>query len=224
MSVFLDLKGTTETSWQLGKGGPKLQATAGDFHFHAPNLVDYVDMFANVLHATGNELVLNANAPNTGNNRKYTIKRPTAGMSAALTLHLPPNYGSSGQFLTTDGAGNTSWTTGGGGGTNTVYRGFGVDGFVTNLSNAALPVLITATGTILSVKGYLRTAGTTCDFDIKKNGVSIFSTLPSFGSNQLSSGEVLSTTALAADDVLELDLSNVTGSPQVLTITIRIQE
>lgn len=342
MAIFLDLKGTTQNDLQLGKGGPKFQNTAGDIHFHAPNLVDYVDLFANVLRATGNEIVLNTNASNAGNNRKYTIKRPTSGMSQALTLHLPPNYGSSGQFLQSDGAGNTSWASAGGAGTlvyqvyrtfgasgtmsvatqislplliqgsgtilgvhaylrtaptggsvtydlrkngvsifsvqptfsagqnlatsgtvsssgvlaNDVfelditaasqtsggeditvvltiqesaanansYRGFGIQGFVTNGTNAALPVLITASGTITSVKGYLRAAGTTCDFDVKKNGVSIFSTLPSFAATQFSSGEVLSTTALSANDILELDISNVTGSPQDLTVVIKVQE
>jgi hypothetical protein len=224
MAVFLDLKGTTQTVWQLGKGGPKFQNTAGDFHCHAPNLVDYVDLFANVLRASGNELVLNANAPNTGNNRKYTISRPTSGMSAALTLHLPPNYGSSGQFLQSDGAGNTSWAAAGGGGGTTVYRGFGVQGSIQSNSSVALPVLIVTAGTILSVKGYLRTAGLTCDFDVKKNGVSIFSTLPSFGTTQFSSGEVISTSAIAANDVLELDTSNVSGAPQDLTVVIKVQE
>lgn len=226
MALYLDLKGTTRSDWQLGKGGPKLQATAGDFHCHAPNLVDYVDIFANVLRASGNDLVLNTNAPNTGSNRKYTISRPTSGMTAAVTLHLPPNTGTAGQFLQTDGAGNMTWASGGGGGSAIIYRGFGIGGLVSTGTNAALPLLIRGAGTILSVKAYARTApsGGNVDLDIKKNGVSIFSVLPQIASgSNLSTTGTLSTTAVAVDDILELD---VTGSFSAynLTVTIKIQE
>jgi hypothetical protein len=227
MGVYLDLKGTTQTVFQLGKGGPKFQDTGGDFHFHTPNLVDYTDIFANVLHATGNELVLNANASNSGSNRKYTVKRPTTGMTQALTLHLPPNYGSAGQFLQSDGAGNTSWASAGGGGGGIVYRGFGIGGIVSTGTNVALPLLIRGAGTILSVKAYVRTApsGGAIDLDVKKNGVSIFSALPQIadGAN-LSSTGTLATTAVAVDDILELDVTAAVSNAYNLTLTIKIQE
>ena len=228
MAVYLDLKGTTQDVWQLGKGGPKFQNTAGDFHCHAPNLVDYVDIFANVLRASGNEVVLNANAPNTGNNRKYTIKRPTTGMSAALTLHLPPSYGSAGQFLQSDGAGNTTWASAGGGGGTTVYRGFGLVGQVVTGASVSLPILIRAAGTIQSVKAYCRTAplGGSVDLDVKKNGVTIFSALPSIAASaNLSSTGTLSVTSAAADDILELDITNnASTNAENLTVVIAIQE
>lgn len=158
MAIFLDLKGTTQSTVQFGKGGPKIQSSTGDFHFHTPNLADYVDIFANVLRATGNELVLNANAPNSGSNYKYTVKRPTSGMTSQLTLHLPPNYGSSGQFLQSDGAGNTSWASAGGGASGFTELTGPVN--LTGTYNGFLRVIgdATVTGNV-TVKGDLKVTG-----------------------------------------------------------------
>lgn len=60
----------------------------------------------------------------------YTLSfNPNAAMTANLALTFPPNAGTNGQILSTDGTGNLSWTTGGGAsqwttsGTDIYYNG-----------------------------------------------------------------------------------------------------
>lgn len=53
------------------------------------------------------------------------ILQAASGQGSDLTFRLPPNDGSSGQVLTTDGTGVLSWTTGGGGGGSGDVLGFG---------------------------------------------------------------------------------------------------
>jgi len=62
-----------------------------------------------------NALELNTNAAGSGADWKLTLARPVSGMTAAWTLTLPPNAGTSGYVLQTDGSGNTSWVAQSGG-------------------------------------------------------------------------------------------------------------
>jgi len=228
MAVFMDLKGTTQSTFQLGKGGPKLKSVSGVFQ--ARNAADsaYVDIIAAAINAAGDSITINSDAAEAGADWKLTIARPVAGMTQNLTFTLPGSYGSSGQFLQSDGAGNTSWASAGGGGGTKVYRGFGLSGSVVTGASVALPILIRATGTIQSVKAYCRTAptGGSVDLDVKKNGVTIFSALPSIAASaNLSSTGTLSVTSVVADDILELDVTNNAASfAQDLTVVIAIQE
>lgn len=235
MGVYMDLKGTTQPDFQLGKGGPKFQNTAGDIHFHAPNLIDYVDLFANVLRATGNEIVLNANAPGTGSNRTYTLKRPTSGMSQAIELHLPPTYGSSGQFLKTDGAGNLSWDTAGGGG------GGGSSYFVFSASNSTAlnyvgPQVMPLLGRITEVRAYVQAGGGAVTIDVTRysenygptptttsvlNAPLLFSSVTGFfalGSLSVDPQLLM----ISPNDVLQLTFDGDTGGVTALSITITV--
>lgn len=76
---------------------------------------------------------------NDGSSHTFTIKAPT--LAGNFVMNLPTNLGMSGQFLTTDGTGGTSWTTGGGGGgspgganTNIQYNNFGMFGGDSNFT------------------------------------------------------------------------------------------
>lgn len=80
------------------------------------------------------------NASDNGNG--ITITAP-ASLAANYTLTLPPNDGTNGQVLTTDGSGVTTWTTNGAGtvtsvgGTGTV-NGLTLTGTVTSSGNLTL--------------------------------------------------------------------------------------
>src|SRR6185503_5420994 len=57
------------------------------------------------LNVSGNIVDLNSDAAGSAADWKYTLQRPASGMSAAVTLTLPPTDGSPGQALVTDGSG-----------------------------------------------------------------------------------------------------------------------
>jgi len=54
-------------------------------------------------------------AEDTDNGANYVAIQPPAALSATYTITLPVDAGSSGQVLTTDGAGVTTWETPSGG-------------------------------------------------------------------------------------------------------------
>lgn len=109
MSIFMDLKGTSKDTFQIQKGGPKLKNESGKVAIKNPADSAYVDLLALILRATGDSIVINEDAALSGADWKATIARPTSGMTANTTFTLPPNGGTAGYFLQTDGAGNTSW-------------------------------------------------------------------------------------------------------------------
>lgn len=70
------------------------------------------------------------------NSNGVTVTAP-ASLAASYTLTLPPNDGTSGQVLTTDGSGVTTWTTNGA-------------GTVTSVAGAGTVNGLTLTGTVTS--------------------------------------------------------------------------
>lgn len=108
---FTDLKGTTNSYFQIQKNGPRLKNNSGEIQ--ARNAADslFADLYGKILKAAADSLILNNDAASAGADWKYTVARPAAGMTGALTITFPPNYGTSGQVLTTDGSGNLTWTT-----------------------------------------------------------------------------------------------------------------
>lgn len=108
MAIFMDLKGTSQSIFQLGKGGPKLKNSAGVFE--ARNAADsaYVDLTAAILKAASDSIELNSDAAGAGADWKMTLARPASGMTAAVTYTLPATP-TNGYVLSTDGSGNLSW-------------------------------------------------------------------------------------------------------------------
>ena len=101
------------------------------------------------------------------NNFSVVIEAP-AGLAASYALVLPPNDGTNGQVLTTDGAGVTSWTTNGAGTVTSVVgagtvNGLTLSGTVTSTGNITLGgnfALVTSTAAALvDVANAINTTG-----------------------------------------------------------------
>lgn len=109
MSKFSDLIGIYSTKLQLGIAGLFVKSTGGKIR--ARNAADDADvpLVGSSIEASGDSLTLNEDATGTGADYKLTIARPAAGMTQDLTLILPPDYGTDGFVLGTDGAGGLAW-------------------------------------------------------------------------------------------------------------------
>lgn len=92
--------GTTLSKFQIG-------GTAGLFwklvsgKFRARNAADDADapVVGSVIAASGDDIELNEDAANSGADRKYTIRRPSAGMNEARVVVLPAGNPAVGQVL-----------------------------------------------------------------------------------------------------------------------------
>lgn len=109
MSMWTDLVGTVSGYLRLGLTGVRLKNSSGNLVIR--NAADGADaeLTAAKVSVSGDAIDLNSDAASTGNDWKYTLQRPSSGMSAALTLTLPATTGTSSQVLSTDGAGALSW-------------------------------------------------------------------------------------------------------------------
>lgn len=113
MSKFSDLLGTSLTKFRIGLAGATIKSNAGVVEMKNTADNAFAGLKALILQATGNTIELNANAAATGTDYKYSIARPSTGMTAAVTVTLPPTLGTAGQVLQTDGAGNLSYVAAG---------------------------------------------------------------------------------------------------------------
>lgn len=120
MSTVMDLKGTSQSSFNLGLGSTlvKFKNNAGALEiknkadnayldFRAKDIIGAVITGTDVK-VNNNSITLNADAASTGADWKMLIARPASGMTADLTYILPATV-TNGYFLTTDGSGNLSW-------------------------------------------------------------------------------------------------------------------
>jgi hypothetical protein len=114
MGLFSDLLGTTRAYFKIGgTTGVRLKNSSGDLLVR--NTADSADSAITVSKAnvSGDVIDINSDAAGSGADWKYTLQRPAAGMSAAVTLTLPPDDGSPGQVLGTDGSGVLSFVSAG---------------------------------------------------------------------------------------------------------------
>jgi len=113
MSIWSDLLGTSKPTFKLGFLGTTLKNSSGNLLVR--NSADSADaeITASKLNMSGDILDINSDATSTGANWKYTLQRPTSGMTAAVTLTLPPDDGTASQVLQTDGNGVLSWASAG---------------------------------------------------------------------------------------------------------------
>lgn len=108
MAVFMDIKGTSQQSLQIQKGGARVKNASGVIQIRNAADGAFADLVAQILKAAGNSLELNTAAAGAGADWKMTLARPATGMTAAVTYTLPAAP-INGNVLTTDGSGNLSW-------------------------------------------------------------------------------------------------------------------
>ena len=114
MGLFSDLFGTTKAYFKIGgTTGVRLKNSTGNLLVR--NTGDSADAEATVskLNISGESVDINSDAAGAGADWKYTLQRPTSGMTAAVTLTLPADDGTPSQVLSTDGSGVLSWASAG---------------------------------------------------------------------------------------------------------------
>lgn len=114
MGWFTDLLGTTRAYFKIGgTTGVRLKNNSGNLDVR--NTGDSADaaVTASKVNVSGDVIDINSDAAGSGADWKYTVQRPASGMTAAVTLTLPPNDGTSGQVLQTDGNGVLTWVSAG---------------------------------------------------------------------------------------------------------------
>lgn len=114
MSLFSDLIGTTKAYFKLGgTTGVRLKNSAGDLLVR--NTGDSADaaITASKVNVSGDVVDINSDAAGSAADWKYTLQRPSAGMTAAVTLTLPVDDGTASQVLSTNGSGVLSWASAG---------------------------------------------------------------------------------------------------------------
>lgn len=114
MGWFTDLLGTTRAYFKIGgTTGVRLKNNAGNLEVR--NTGDSADaaVTTSKVNVSGDVIDINSDAAGSGADWKYTVQRPASGMTAAVTLTLPPDDGTAGQVLQTDGSGVLTWASAG---------------------------------------------------------------------------------------------------------------
>lgn len=107
--MWSDLFGTLKDNLRLGLAGVRLKNSSGNLLVR--NTGDSADsqVTASKLNMSGDVLDINSDAAASGADWKYTLQRPSSGMTAAVTLTFPIDDGTPNQVLQTDGSGALSW-------------------------------------------------------------------------------------------------------------------
>lgn len=112
MAFWTDLIGTLRQTLKIGGStGTTLKNSSGNLVVR--NAADSADaeLTTSKLNNSGDSIVLNSDSTSTGADWKVTLQRPASGMTADMTLTLPPDDGTPGQVLQTDGFGVLSFVT-----------------------------------------------------------------------------------------------------------------
>ena len=100
MPKISDLIGTVFSKFQIGIGGPHVKNSLGTLE--ARNAADnaYAAVAALLFKTYGNDFELNSGAAGAGADWKYTLRRPSTGMTHDLTVIFPATDPAVGQALT----------------------------------------------------------------------------------------------------------------------------
>ena len=127
------------------------------------------------------------------NANSITLDAPS-GLAASYTLLLPPNDGTNGQVLTTDGSGVTTWTTNGAG-TVTSVTGAGT------VNGLTLTGTVTATGSLTLGGDFALTADTLANLQAVGNAINTTGKYTGKMVVVLASGLIFTATGAAAASV-----------------------
>lgn len=112
--LFSDLLGTTKAFFKIGGSlGVRLKNSAGNLLIRNTGDSADAEITASKVNVSGNSVDLNSDAAGSGDDWKYTLQRPSSGMTADVVITLPTDDGTSGQVLSTDGNGVTTWVSAG---------------------------------------------------------------------------------------------------------------
>lgn len=114
MGLFSDLFGTTKAYFKIGgTAGVRLKNSSGNLLVRNTGDSADANLTAALVSISGDVFEINSDAAGTSADWKYTIQRPTSGMTAAVVLTLPVDDGTANQVLQTDGSGVLSWASAG---------------------------------------------------------------------------------------------------------------
>lgn len=114
MGMFSDLFGTTKSFFKIGgTTGVRLKNNTGNLAVRNTGDSADAEVTASKVNISGDALDLNSDSAGTGADWKFTLQRPSSGMTADVVITLPVDDGTSGQVLSTDGSGVTSWVSAG---------------------------------------------------------------------------------------------------------------
>jgi len=100
MGRMLDALGTVFTRFRLGIGGPQLKNNAGVIEARDAADAAYAAIAALLVKIYGNDFELNSGATESGDSWKFTLSRPSTGMTHDLQVIMPSADPSPGQALT----------------------------------------------------------------------------------------------------------------------------
>jgi len=113
MGIWQDILGTTAAYFKIGLAGVRLKNSSGNLLVRNTGDSGDAEITASKVKVSGDSLEVNSDAAETGADWKFTLARPTSGMTGNITLTLPPDDGTTGQVLQTDGNGNLSFVSAG---------------------------------------------------------------------------------------------------------------
>ena len=97
---FDDLFGTVRDFFRLGVQGPRIKSASGTIQARNPGDTAFIALQALLYQTFGNDFELNSGSTNTGADWRFTIRRPSTGMTESITLVLPSTPPAAGQALT----------------------------------------------------------------------------------------------------------------------------
>lgn len=113
MGIWKDLLGTTSSFFRIGLSGVRLKNSSGNLLVRNAGDSADAEVTASKVNISGELIDINSDAAGSGADWKYTLRRPTSGMTAAVDLTLPVDDGTAGQVLSTNGSGVMSWVSAG---------------------------------------------------------------------------------------------------------------
>ena len=154
---------------------------------------------------TGPVISLNGFAATSDNGKTVSFAAP-GSLAASYTITLPPNDGTNGQVLTTDGNGVTTWTTNGAG-TVTSVAGTGT------VNGLTLTGTVTSTGSLTLGGNLALTASTVAALEAVGNAINTSGKYTGKMVVILSSGLIFTATGSAASDAWKASDGTTTATP-----------